>query len=81
MATITIRNLEDSTKARLRVRAASHDRSMEEEVRVILRAAIQDADEERGLGTLIHRRFMDAGGVDLPATKRTQHARKPENLG
>ena len=80
MATITIRNLEDSIKAQLRVRAASHDRSMEEEVRVILRAAIQDSGEERGLGTLIHKRFMDAGGVELPPTQRTQRTRKPENL-
>ncbi|MCK4515958.1 MAG: plasmid stabilization protein [Spirochaetaceae bacterium] len=80
MATITIRNLDDSIKVRLRVRAASHDRSMEEEARVILRDAFQDAGEERGLGTLIHKRFMDAGGVELPATNRSQRARKPENL-
>jgi len=40
MASITIRNLEDRVKTRLRVRAAEHHRSMEEEVRVILRAAV-----------------------------------------
>ena len=80
MATITIRNLDDSVKAQLRVQAASHDRSMEEEARVILRDAFQDAGEERGLGTLIHKRFMVAGGVDLPPTRRTQRARKPKNL-
>ena len=37
MASITIRNLEDDIKQRLRVRAAEHGRSMEEEVRDILR--------------------------------------------
>ena len=39
MASITIRNLDDNVKTRLRVRAAEHHRSMEEEVRIILRDA------------------------------------------
>ena len=80
MATITIRNLDDSIKARLRIRAASHDRSMEEEARVILREALQDADGERGLATLIHKRFMTAGGAELSLPERKQSARKPDNL-
>ena len=80
MATITIRNLDDSIKARLRMRAASHDRSMEEEARVILRQALQDTDDEGGLGTLIHKRFMTAGGVELPPSKRNHRARKPDNM-
>ncbi len=37
MASITIRNLDDDIKHRLRVRAAEHGRSMEEEARDILR--------------------------------------------
>lgn len=37
MASITIRNLEDAVKQRLRVRAAEHGHFMEEEVRNILR--------------------------------------------
>jgi plasmid stability protein len=40
MASITIRNLDDEVKTRLRVRAAEHHRSMEEEVRVTLRDAV-----------------------------------------
>ncbi len=40
MASMTIRNLDDGLKARLRVRAAQHGRSMEEEVRVLLRQAL-----------------------------------------
>jgi plasmid stability protein len=40
MASITIRNLDDDLKARLRIEAASHGRSMEEEVRVIIRRAM-----------------------------------------
>ncbi len=78
MAAITIRNLDDSLKTKLRMRAASHDRSMEEEVRAILREAFQD--EERGLGTLIHERFLAAGGVELASPDRGQHARRPDNL-
>ena len=40
MATLTIRNLDEGLKARLRLRAAKHDRSMEEEARSILRGAL-----------------------------------------
>jgi len=78
MAAITIRNLDDSLKTKLRMRAASHDRSMEEEARSILRAALQE--EERGLGTLIHERFLSVGGVELVPPDRTERPRKPGNL-
>lgn len=40
MATMTIRNLDDDLKARLRLRAARHGRSMEEEARCLLREAL-----------------------------------------
>ena len=40
MASITIRNLEDDVKRRLRIRAAEHGRSMEEEAREILRQVV-----------------------------------------
>ena len=40
MGTLTIRNLDDSLKERLRVRAAVNGHSMEEEARLILRYAI-----------------------------------------
>jgi plasmid stability protein len=48
MATITIRNLDEKTKARLHVRAAQHGRSMEEEARTLLRAALRDESTPRG---------------------------------
>ena len=80
MATITIRNLDDFIKTQLRVRAANHNRSMEEEARIILRDALKDVDEKRGLGSLIHKRFMSAGGVELPPPVRNQPARKPDSL-
>ncbi|MRH21335.1 FitA-like ribbon-helix-helix domain-containing protein, partial [Rhodovulum strictum] len=43
MASITIRNLDDDVKRRLRIRAAEHGRSMEEEVREILRHVVGEA--------------------------------------
>jgi plasmid stability protein len=43
MASITIRNLDDDIKQRLRVRAAEHGRSMEEEARDILRRVMSES--------------------------------------
>ena len=57
MASITIRNLDDHLKARLRVRAAHHGRSMEEEARHILRATLT---EERQPATNLTARFESA---------------------
>jgi antitoxin FitA len=73
MAAITIRGLDETTKTRLRVRAAARDRSMEEEARVILREALQE--EQYGLGSRIHQRFLEVGGVELPAPDR-HHRRR-----
>ena len=42
MASITIRNLDDDLKRRLRIRAAEHGRSMEEEARQILKDELSD---------------------------------------
>ena len=71
MASITIRNLEESVKARLRVRAAHHGRSMEEEARQILRSALAEAaPAPSNLGEVIHRRFAALGGVELPDLPR-----------
>lgn len=75
MASITIRNLDDDLKARLRVIAASHGRSMEEEVRVILAEALAKHDKPSGLGSRIHKRFAALGGVDLELPPRTEKAR------
>ena len=71
MATITVRNLEEGLKQRLRIRAAEHGKSMEEEVRDILRAALkQDPVAENGLGSLIRARFAPLGGVELEIPPR-----------
>ena len=62
MASITIRNLDDAVKQNLRVRAAQHGRSMEEEARDILRRAVELQDPVGNLGASIHRRFAPHGG-------------------
>ena len=77
MASITIRNVEDDPKQRLRLRAAQHGRPMEEEARVILRAALAGAPQKKGGENLferIHRRFAAVGGVelDLPPRERVR---------
>lgn len=71
VASITIRQLETSTKIRLRMRAASHGRSMEQEAREILKAVL--TEEKTGPSNLadsIRRRFKLGGGVELPDLPR-----------
>ena len=70
MASITIRNLDDAVKQRLRMRAAKHDRSMEEEARDILRRAVGRTSPSENLGEAIHRRFAALGGVELNLLSR-----------
>lgn len=70
MASITIRNLDDELKRRLRIRAAEHGRSMEEEAREILRQAIGKPAAPENLGEAIHRRFAALGGVELDLPPR-----------
>lgn len=71
MASITIRNLEDPLKARLRIRAAHHGRSMEDEVRHILRAALtEESKPVTDLAETIHQRFARLGGVEVEEVKR-----------
>lgn len=72
MGSITIRNLDDHVKRRLRVRAAEHGRSMEEEVREILRHVVMRPTPQRDLGQSIHARFAEIGGIDLLQPKRNE---------
>ena len=70
MASITIRNMDDDLKRRLRLRAAEHGRSMEAEVHEILRQAVGQPSAPRNLGQSIHKRFAALGGLDLPSAQR-----------
>jgi plasmid stability protein len=75
MATLTIRGLDDGTKARLRVSAAQHGRSMEAEVRAILEDALPSHEAKGGLGTRIRARFTAVGGADLELPSRNEQPR------
>ena len=71
MATLTIRQLDEKTKTRLRVRAAHHGRSMEEEAREILRSALTTSSPVKGnLADSIRRRFAGFGGIELQLPRR-----------
>jgi plasmid stability protein len=77
MATLTIRQLDEKTKTRLRVRAAHHGRSMEEEAREILRSALTASSPGKGnLAEAIRRRFAVFGGLEfeLPQRDAMRHA-------
>ncbi|MDP1648317.1 MAG: plasmid stabilization protein [Rubrivivax sp.] len=71
MATLTIRDLDDALKRSLRMRAASRNRSMEEEARQILRAALAEAPVPSiDLATRIRARFAGLGDVALRVPER-----------
>jgi len=77
MATLTIRKLDEKTKARLRIQAAHHGRSMEEEAREILRSCLAVSRSSKGnLAETIQRRFAAFGGVKLELPLRTCGSRR-----
>ena len=80
MASITVRNLDDEVKHKLRIRAAEHGCSMEAEAREIITKAVNSVSAPRkGLGTRIHERFKAIGGIDLELPQRTA-SREPPNF-
>lgn len=71
MASITVRNLDEGLKRRLRIRAAENGRSMEQEARDILRSVLdEEAAPARKLGTALHELFKPLGGVELELPSR-----------
>ena len=78
VASITIRKLDDRVKARLRIRAARHGRSMEEEAREILKGAlVSEAPEPQNLAEAIRRHIQPIGGVELALPQRQPVRRAP----
>ena len=83
MSTLTIRQLDERTHARLRVQAAEHGRSVEAEghpqvliiaqVRAILDAAVNRP--ERNLLLSLQASMVEAGGVDIEVAARTDQPR------
>ena len=80
MASITIRNLDEHIKQRLRVRAAEHGRSMEEEARDILRKVMGEGAPPRDLAAAIRARVAPSLRVDLELPAR-EPVREPPRLG
>ena len=81
MASITIRNLQDGLKQRLRIRAACHGHSMEEEVRQILNHVLsQELSAPVNLASAIRSRFAPLGGAELELPSR-EPMRDPPGFG
>ena len=79
MASITIRNLDEDVKRRLRVRAAENGRSMEAEARDILRRSLSEAPSPpKDLARAIHARSAAVGGVELQLPERGPMRPPPE---
>ncbi len=77
MASLTLRNIDESLKVSLRMRAAENGRSMEEEARQILKHFLLRKKSAVGIGTRIANRFAAAGGVELPEVPRSSPRRLP----
>jgi antitoxin FitA len=76
---VTIRNLDEPLKARLRIQAAVHGRSMEDEARDILRVALnRESVKPANLAAAIQRRFAPLGGVELPEVLREPMREPPD---
>ena len=75
MATMSIRDLDDGVRDRLRQRAAANGRSMEAEVRSILTEAVSEVGESSGLFVTLMETMGELGGVDLALAPREVPAR------
>lgn len=79
MASITIRNLDETVKRKLWLRAAQRNRSMEDEAPDILRAALAQEPAQAGnLADAIRRRVERLGGVDLALPVRGPMRQSPD---
>jgi len=76
VATLTIRQLDDFTRARLRVRAAEHGRSVEAEVRAILDAEV--GRPTTNVLVALRQAAGRAGGADLEIPDRRDRPRPVE---
>lgn len=78
MAAVSIRDLDDTVREKLRVRAARHGRSMEAEMRAILTAAVRDDEARGGLFPALVDRFARLGGAELELPRRATPPRAAE---
>jgi plasmid stability protein len=78
VAALSIRDLDDNVREKLRVRAARHGRSMEAEVRAILAEAVEEPGDGGSLFEVLIDRFGALGGVDLELPVRATTVRSPD---
>jgi plasmid stability protein len=78
MTSLTIRNVDEATKQRLRMRAARHGVSMEEEVRRILKEALHPAEAPSGLGKRLQDRFAGLAAEEFAVPRRHTPRRAPQ---
>ena len=76
MANLNVRGLDDDTLSRLRMRAARHGVSMEDEVRRILEEAVSAPERVGDVALLM---FGPEHGIDLQPPERVKHG--PPRLG
>lgn len=73
MSTLTVRNLDESVKLGLRMRAAQHGWSMEQEVRHILQTVVSESThggQTLGFAERVNQRFKRLDADDLPIPPR-----------
>jgi plasmid stability protein len=75
MASVSIRDLDDEVRERLRVQAARNGRSMEAEIRSILTEAVGASGNGTGLLGAVLERFGAVGGVELDVQARRERPR------
>lgn len=80
MASITIRNLDESLKTKLRLQSALHGCSMEAEVRNILHRALTPSTTVPDFADRVHQRFARLHVNSLPIPAR-QEVRNPPDMG
>jgi antitoxin FitA len=85
MPNLLIRNVDPALHASLKTRAAAHHRSLEEEVRVLLRSGVKRPDEpapKESLVAVARRLFGPENGVDLELPPRDwREDRPPPDFG
>ena len=75
MAAVSVRDLDERVRERLRIRAAQHGHSMEAEIREILTNAVSPPADHPGLAQALLSRFGDLGGFELVVPPRVDSPR------
>ena len=79
MSSITVKNLDDSVKAGLRLRAARHGGSIEQQVRQILPQTVApEQASARSFAEQINQRFAGLQAQDLPLPVSAPDRTPPE---